>query len=162
YFAMVDEVDSVLIDDARTPLIISGPVDASDEEQYIALKPRIARLVEEQQRLVTGFLNEAKKLLKEGKEKEGGLALLRAHRGLPKFKPLIKYLSETGIKQILQKTESEYLQDNARMMPEADKPLYFVIDEKNNSVDLTMLGIETITKAGEEPDFFIIPDVGKK
>jgi preprotein translocase subunit SecA len=162
YFAMVDEVDSVLIDDARTPLIISGPVGTSDEQEFLALKPRISRLMEEQQKLVTGFLNEAKRLIKEGKEKEGGLALLRAHRGLPKFKPLIKFLSETGIKQILQKTENEYLQDNSRMMPEADKPLYFTIDEKNNTVDLTFLGIETITRAGEEADFFVIPDVGKK
>jgi protein translocase subunit secA len=142
YFAMVDEVDSVLIDDARTPLIISGPVGAgnAEEQEYQELKPRIEKLVERQRRLVQDLLNEAKRKLAEGNKQEGGLALFRAYRGLPKYKPLIKFLGETGIKQILLDTENIYLQDNSRMMPEADKPLYFTIDEKNNSVDLTGKG----------------------
>lgn len=162
YFAMVDEVDSVLIDDARTPLIISGPIGAgnAEEQEYQELKPRIEKLVERQKRLVQDLLNEAKKKLTEGNKQEGGLALFRAYRGLPKYKPLIKFLGETGIKQILLDTENIYLQDNSRMMPEADKPLYFTIDEKNNSVDLTGKGIDLITEQGEDPNFFILPDLG--
>src|SRR5690606_27146741 len=115
HYAMVDEVDSVLIDDARTPLIISGPVPKGDEHEFYELKPRIARLYEAQKKLVNEFLIKAKKLIAEGNTKEGGLALFRAYRGLPKYKPLIKYLSETGIKAIMQKTENYYLQDNSRM-----------------------------------------------
>jgi preprotein translocase subunit SecA len=162
HYAMVDEVDSVLIDDARTPLIISGPVGAGseDEQLYYELKPRISRLVEAQKQLTIKFLNEAKKLLAEGKDEEGGLALFRAYRGLPKSKPLIKYLSEPGIKAKMQKVENFYLQDNAKMMPEADKPLYFVIDEKHNSVELTQNGINFITEAGEDANFFVLPDIG--
>lgn len=162
YFAMVDEVDSVLIDDARTPLIISGPIGAgnAEEQEFHALKPRIEKLVERQKRLVQDYLNEAKKKIAEGNKKEGGLSLFRAHRGLPKYKPLIKFLGETGIKQILLDTEGNYLQDNSRMMPEADKPLYFVIDEKNNSVDLTSKGIDLITEQGEDTTFFVLPDLG--
>ncbi|MDX2302418.1 MAG: preprotein translocase subunit SecA [Microscillaceae bacterium] len=160
HYAMVDEVDSVLIDEARTPLIISGPVPRGDEHEYQELKPRIFKLVEAQRKLVQDFLNDAKKKIKEGKEKEAGLPLFRAHRGMPKLKPLIKFLGETGMKVLMQKTENYYLQDNAKNMPEADEPLYFTIDEKNNQIDLTERGIDQITGAGEDPKFFILPDIG--
>ena len=160
HFAMVDEVDSVLIDDARTPLIISGPMAQGDRHDFDSLKPRVARLVDKQKELVQRLLQEAKRLIAENNDKEGGLALLRAHRGLPKYKPLIKYLSEPGIKVILQKTENIHLEDNQKKMPEADKVLYFTIDEKNNSIDLTELGIDFITASGEDPQFFILPDIG--
>lgn len=164
HYAMVDEVDSVLIDDARTPLIISGPVERGDEQEFEALKPRIERLVKTQQELVRKLLVEAKKLIDEGKadEKTGGLALLRAHRGLPKYKPLIKYLSEPGIKNILTGTENYYLQEQAKRMPEVDQELFFVIEEKSNQVVLTEKGAELITREGEETDFFIIPDIGAR
>jgi len=164
HFAMVDEVDSVLIDDARTPLIISGPVPKGDQQEFYTLKPRIQKLVEAQKRAVNQFLTDAKKLIEQGKDDEntGGLALLRAHRGLPKNKALIKYLSETGIKAILQRTENYYLQDQQKNMPKVDAELYFVIDEKNNSVDLTEKGINLITEAGEDERFFILPDVGSE
>ncbi|MEX2568313.1 MAG: preprotein translocase subunit SecA [Cyclobacteriaceae bacterium] len=160
HFAMIDEVDSVLIDDARTPLIISGPIPRGDEHEFYDMKPRVSTLVDEQRKLVQNFLTEAKRLIKEGKEKEGGLSLFRAFRGLPKYKPLIKYLSEPGIRVILQKTENFYMQDNKKMMPEADEPLLFTIDEKTNSVDLTDNGIEVITKKNEDNAFFIMPDIG--
>ena len=160
HFTMVDEVDSVLIDEARTPLIISGPVPKGDEHQFHDLKPRVARLVEAQRKLVGQFLLDAKKMIGDGNEKEGGLALFRAYRGLPKYKPLIKYMSEMGIKQILQKTENFYLQDNQKQMPEADAPLYFTIDEKHNSIDVTEKGIDFITNENEDPSFFILPDIG--
>lgn len=162
HFAMVDEVDSVLVDDARTPLIISGPIPKGDEQQFFQLKPRIQQLVDAQKRKSHQFLSEAKKQIEAGKtdEKTGGLALLRAHRALPKYGPLIKYLSEQGIKQILQKAENYYLQDQQKHMPIVDEELLFVIEEKQNSVELTDKGIEMITQSGEESDFFIIPDVG--
>lgn len=160
HFAMIDEVDSVLVDDARTPLIISGPVPKGDEHEFYELKPRILRLHDAQKKLVSEFLINSKKLIAEGNTKEGGLSLFRAYRGLPKYKPLIKYLSEIGIKAIMQKTENYYLQDNSRMMPEADEPLYFTIDEKSNSVELTEKGIDLITKDGEDAKFFILPDIG--
>jgi len=160
HYAMVDEVDSVLIDDARTPLIISGPVPQGDEELYKTFKPRVVNLIEEQKQLVNGFLNEAKrKLSVNPKDEEGGLALFRAHRGMPKYKPLIKYLSEPGIRAILQKTESYYLQDNSREMPKADEPLLFTIDERHNTIDITEKGIKTITKSGEDENFFILPNI---
>jgi len=159
HYAMVDEVDSVLVDDARTPLIISGPIPRGDEHEFYELKPRIAKLVEAQRKVVTDFLNEAKRLIKDGKESDGGLPLFRAFRGLPKHKPVIKYMSETGIKQTLSKTENIYLQDNQKLMPEADEPLYFTIDEKLNSIDLTEKGIDLITGSGEDPNFFILPDI---
>lgn len=164
HYAIVDEVDSVLIDDARTPLIISGPVDRGEEQEFDALKPRIERLVTAQQELCRKFLNDAKRLIADGKtnEFEGGLALLRAHRGFPKNKQLIKFLSETGIKKILHSTESYYMQENNKRMPEVDKELLFVIEEKNNSVDLAQRGIEYITGSGEDPNFFIIPDIGSR
>ena len=160
HYAMVDEVDSVLIDEARTPLIISGPIPRGDEHEFYDLKPRIFKLVEAQKKLVNEYLNAAKKLITEGNEKGGGLPLFRAHRAMPKHKPLIKYLSESGIKAVLQRTENYYLQDNKRNMPEADKPLYFVIDEKDNSVELTEKGIDLITGEGEDAKFFIMPEIG--
>ncbi|MEP0984841.1 preprotein translocase subunit SecA [Ekhidna sp.] len=160
HYAMVDEVDSVLVDDARTPLIISGPIPKGDEHEFYDLKPRIQRLVDAQRKIVSDYLNEAKKLIKEGKEGEAGLPLFRAFRGLPKSKPLIKFMSETGIKQILQKTENIYLADNQKRMPEADEPLYFTIDEKINSIDLTEKGLDLITGEGEDTNFFILPDIG--
>lgn len=160
HFAMVDEVDSVLIDDARTPLIISGPVPRGDVHEFDQMKPRVATLVDEQRKLIQGFLSTAKRQIAEGNEKDGGLALFRAYRGMPKYKPLIKYLSEPGIRVILQKTENYYLQDNKRNMPEADEPLLFTIDEKSNVVDLTDRGIETLTSKNEDPSFFILPDIG--
>jgi preprotein translocase subunit SecA len=163
HYAMVDEVDSVLIDDARTPLIISGPVGHSDNtQQFFELKPRIEKLVEAQKRSVNQFLNEAKKKVAEGNDdpKDGGLALFRAHRGLPKTSALIKFLSEPGIRQKLQRTENYYLADQQKEMPKADQELLFYIDEKNNSVELTDKGIHMITKAGEDPNFFVIPDIG--
>ena len=162
HFAMVDEVDSVLIDDARTPLIISGPIGRADNtEQFFELKPRIEKLVDAQKRATNQFLNEAKKKIAEGNDdpKDGGLALFRAHRGLPKNNALIKYLSEPGMRVKLQKAENYYLADQSKEMPKADAELYFYIDEKNNSVELTDKGISLITKAGEDPNFFIIPDI---
>ena len=162
HFAMVDEVDSVLIDDARTPLIISGPIGRQDNiEQFFELKPRIEKLVDAQKRATNQFLNEAKKKIAEGNDdpKDGGLALFRAHRGLPKNTALIKFLSEPGIRVKLQKAENHYLADQSREMPKADEELYFYIDEKNNSVELSDKGIHLITKAGEDPNFFIIPDI---
>jgi len=160
HYAMVDEVDSVLIDEARTPLIISGPVPRGDEHEFYDLKPRINKLVEAQKKLVNQYLNDAKKMIAEGNEKDGGLALFRAHRAMPKYKPLIKTLSESGMKGVLQRTENYHLQDNKKMMPDADKPLFFVIDEKDNSVDLTEKGIDLITGEGEDPKFFILPEIG--
>ena len=164
-FAIVDEVDSVLIDDARTPLIISGPVPKGDDQMFDEYKPRVERLVKMQQEFVMQTFKEAKELLASDdskKRKEGGILLLRAHKGLPKYKPLIKFLSEEGNKAILIKTENEYMQENNRRMPEITDPLYFVIDEKLNSIDLTDKGHDTITAAGEDPKFFILPDIGSE
>ena len=162
HFAMVDEVDSVLIDDARTPLIISGPIPRGDEHEFYDLKPRIERLVNAQKTYINSALNESKKSINEGKSgvNDGGLALLRAHRGLPKSKALIKFLSESGVKQILTKTENHYMADQNKEMPQVDSELFFVIDEKNNQVELTEKGIELITASGEDPHFFVMPDVG--
>ena len=162
HFAMVDEVDSVLIDDARTPLIISGPVGHNtNEQQFFELKPRIEKLVDAQKRATNQFLIEAKKKIAEGNDdpKDGGLALFRAHRGLPKNNALIKYLSEPGIRVKLQKAENYYLADQSREMPIADEELFFYIDEKSNSVELTDKGIQLITKAGEDQQFFVLPDI---
>lgn len=161
HYAMIDEVDSVLIDDARTPLIISGPMaKKGDEELYNSLKPRIANVVEVQKKLVSGYLIEAKKLIAEGNTKDGGLALFRAHRGLPKSKPLIKFLSETGMRKLLLDTEAIYIAENSKLMPEADAPLYFTIEEKNNSIELTDKGIDYLTGQDEDPQFFVMPDLG--
>ncbi len=160
HFAMVDEVDSVLIDDARTPLIISGPVPKGDEQQFYALKPRIEKLVNAQKAYLNTALVDAKKLITAGNDKEGGFKLLQAQRGLPKNSALIKYLGEQGVRQILTKTENYYMQDQQKEMHKIDADLYFAIDEKLNSVDLTEKGVELITSSGEDPHFFIIPDVG--
>ncbi len=166
HFAMIDEVDSVLIDDARTPLIISGPTPKGDIQEFEALKPRIQALVEAQKKYINTALTDAKKLIAEGKnghnEGEGGLALLRAYRGLPKSKALIKFLGEAGIRNILTKSENNYLADQQKEMPKVDAALYFTIDEKTNSVDLTEKGIELITGNAEDPNFFVLPDVGNE
>jgi preprotein translocase subunit SecA len=164
HFAMVDEVDSVLIDDARTPLIISGPIPKGDEQQFHALKPRIEKLLEAQRKITNQSLTEAKKLIAEGKTDKdaGGLHLYRSYRGLPKNSALIKYLSEEGNKQLLQKAENYYIGEQQRNMPKVDAELYFAIDEKNNSVDLTEKGIALITGAGEDPHFFVLPDIGSE
>ncbi len=165
HYAMIDEVDSVLVDDARTPLIISGPVPKGDIHEFEDLKPRIEKIVNAQKKLINTLLNDAKKLIAEGnmseKENGGGLALFRAFRGLPKNKSLIKFLSESGIKQMLTKVENTFLADNQKLMPKADEPLYFTIDEKNNSIDLTDKGIDLISEGGET-GFFILPDIGSK
>lgn len=164
HFAMIDEVDSVLIDDARTPLIISGPVERGEEHQYDELKPRIQKLYDTQKKQTSKYLIDAKKKFKEGntgaEEGGGGLDLLRAFRGLPKYKPLIKFLSEPANKIILQNTENYYLQEQAKRMPEVDAELYFVIEEKNNNVVLTEKGIQLITQDGEDPNLFVMPDIG--
>ena len=164
HFAMVDEVDSVLIDDARTPLIISGPVARGEDQQYHVHKPRIQQLVQEQERIIRFNLNEAKKLIEKGEDdaKTGGLHLFRAFRGLPKYGPLIKFLSEPGNKVKMQKAENYYLQDQMRNMHIVDSELLFHIDEKNNSVDLTDKGLNMITRSGEDPEFFVLPDIGVK
>jgi preprotein translocase subunit SecA len=165
HFAMVDEVDSVLIDDARTPLIISGPIGKTDNiQQFFELKPRIEKLIDVQRQAVNQFLIEAKKKIAEGNDdpKDGGLALMRAHRGLPKNGALIKFLSEPGIRVKLQKSENYYLADQQKEMPKVDAELYFNIDEKNNQVDLTDKGIQLITRSGEDPEFFVLPDIATK
>lgn len=159
HYAIVDEVDSVLIDDARTPLIISGPVPEGDRHEFNELKPKISDLVNMQRQYLTGVLAEAKKLIAQGNTKEGGLQLLRVFRGLPKNKPLIKYLSEEGVKQILQKTENHYMQDNNKEMPLVDKELYFVIDEKNNQIELSDKGVDYLS-GEDDPDFFVMPEIG--
>lgn len=164
-YAIVDEVDSVLIDDARTPLIISGPIPKGDIQMFDEYKPRVEKLVRMQRDMVSRIFNDAKTLLASGdrkKEEEGAILLLRAFKGLPKYKPLIKFLSEQGNKSTLVKTENIYMQENNRRMPEITDDLYFVIDEKLNSIDLTDKGHDTITAAGEDPTFFILPDVGSE
>jgi len=161
HYAIVDEVDSVLIDDARTPLIISGPVPEGDRHEFNELKPQVSDIVQKQRQHLTGVLAEAKKLIKEGNTKEGGFLLLRVHRGLPKNKALIKFLSEEGVKQLLQKTENFYMQDNNREMPKVDEDLLFVIDEKNNQIELTDRGVEYIS-TDQDKEFFVMPDIGSE
>ena len=158
-FAIVDEVDSVLIDDARTPLIISGAIPKGDKHEFNELKPKIERIVSTQRKLLVNTLAEAKNLINSGNEEEGSFNLLRVFRGIPKNKALIKYLSEEGVKQLLQKTENFYMQDNNREMPKVDKDLYYVIDEKNNQIELTDKGIEFLS-GKDDPDFFIMPEIG--
>lgn len=160
-FAIVDEVDSVLVDDARTPLIISGPVPEGDRHEFNELKPRVSDIVSKQRQYLTGVLAEAKKLIAAGDDKEGGFLLLRVQRGLPKNKALIKYLSEEGIKQLLQKTENFYMQDNNKQMPEVDAELWFVIEEKNNQIELTEKGVSYIS-GDQDMDFFVLPDIGSE
>jgi preprotein translocase subunit SecA len=163
HYAIVDEVDSVLIDDARTPLIISGPTAKTEsDDQFLEYRPYVERLYQAQRSLVNQILNEAKKKIAEGDEQEGGKLLFRAHKGLPKYQPLIKYLSEPGMKVILQKTENYYIQDNEREMPVITDPLYFVINEQLNSVDMTDKGNDVLAKSVGDENFFIIPDVGSK
>ena len=140
-------------------LIISGPVPEGDRHEFNELKPKINNIVEVQKKYLTGVLAEAKKLIKEGDHKEGGFQLLRVYRGLPKNKALIKYLSEEGVKQILQKTENHYMSDNNREMPKVDAELYFVIDEKNNQIELTDKGVDYLSGEGD-PDFFVMPEIG--
>ncbi|MCL2133913.1 MAG: preprotein translocase subunit SecA, partial [Bacteroidales bacterium] len=160
HFAIVDEVDSVLVDDARTPLIISGPVAKGEDQQFNEFRPNVERVYNAQRNLVTQLLNEARKLLADGKTDEGGKLLLRAHKGLPKYNPLIKYLSETGNKQLLLKTENFYMQDNNKQMHLITDDLFFVIDEKQNSVDLTDKGIDLISQSVSDNKFFVLPDIG--
>ena len=159
-FAIVDEVDSVLVDDARTPLIISGPVPQGDRQEYDVLKPSVDRIVEVQKKTVSGLFNEGKKLIAAGKTKEGGFKLLQAYRGLPKNRQLIKFLSESGNRALLQKVEGQYMADNNRDMPIVDKDLYFVIDEKNNQIDLTDKGVEYMSAGNEDQQFFVLTDIG--
>ncbi|TDU34383.1 protein translocase subunit secA [Gelidibacter sediminis] len=159
HFAIVDEVDSVLVDDARTPLIISGPVPQGDRHEFTELKPKVDSIAAAQRAYLTGVLAEAKKLIAEGDTKEGGFKLLRVYRGIPKNKALIKFLSEEGIKQLLQKTENQYMQDNNREMPKVDAELYYVIDEKNNQVELTDKGVEFLS-GDDDPNFFVMPEIG--
>lgn len=165
HYAIVDEVDSVLIDDARTPLIISGPVTRGAEDQeYVDLNPNVKRLFEEQSKYAAQFLAEARKLFAEGKtgveEGQAGMALLRAHRALPKYRPLIKFLSEEGVKVLLQKTEDFYMQENNKRMPEVDRELLFTIEEKNRSVELAEKGVDFLSRFNNDSDFFILPDIG--
>ncbi len=167
HFAMVDEVDSVLIDDARTPLIISGPVAQGQEEQeYLDLKPKVERVIDAQRRMATQYLTEARRLIAEGKtgyeENDGGMSLFRSYRALPKNRPLIKYLSEEGIKVILQRTENNYMQEQSKNMHKVDAPLYFTIDEKNRNVELTDKGGEFLSLGNEDPTFFVMPDISTR
>ncbi|AEG99987.1 preprotein translocase subunit SecA [Lacinutrix sp. 5H-3-7-4] len=159
HYAIVDEVDSVLVDDARTPLIISGPIPKGDVHEFTALKPQVENIVAVQRKQLVQTLAEAKKLIAAGDEKEGGFQLLRVYRGIPKNKALIKFLSEEGVKQLLQKTENVYMADNNREMPKVDEALYYVIEEKNNQIELTDKGIEFLS-GKDNPDFFVMPEIG--
>ena len=164
-FAIVDEVDSVLIDDARTPLIISGPVPKGEDQMFNDYKPNVERVYNAQRQLVTGLLADAKKMMSSDDEatvKEGTLRLFRAFKGLPKYKPLIKFLSEEGVKTAMLKTEAFYMQDNNREMPTVTDPLFFIIDEKNNTVEMTDKGIDVLTKGTDDPEFFILPDIASQ
>ena len=159
YYAIVDEVDSVLIDDARTPLIISGPVPKGDDQMFNEFKPNVEKVVNAQRKLAQQLLLEAKEKISAGNTEEGGLALFRVYKALPKHGPLIRYLSEDGIKQLMLKVEAKYMADNNREMPKAVEPLFFVIDEKNHAIELTDKGIEVLTGTTTDPDFFILPDI---
>lgn len=161
-FAIVDEVDSVLIDDARTPLIISGPVPRGDDQMFDEYNPNVRRVYEAQRRLVTSILSEAKKKMADDNPavvEEGTLLLYRAFKGLPKYKPLIKYLSEEGVKSMMLKIEAKYMQDNSREMHVVTDPLYFIIEEQNNTVELTDKGIDVLTQGTDDPTFFVLPDI---
>ena len=164
HYAMVDEIDSILVDDARTPLIISGPIPKGDDQEYLSLKPRIESLFNLQRKMSAKYLVEAKKLIAEGNvgtgEGEGGLALLRSHRGMPKNSPLIKYIGQTGVKAILEKTENFYMQEQSKNMHLVDEPLLFTIEEKTRSVELTEKGADMLARGNEDPNFFIMPDIG--
>ncbi len=160
HFAIVDEVDSVLIDDARTPLIISGPTPKGDHHEFDIYKPKIEQLVRNQREYVNTLISDARKLIEQNKSEEAGLAMFRAYRGLPKNKALIKLLGEQGVKAVMQKSENYHMQDQQKEMHKADAPLYFVIDEKNNSIELTEKGVELISSNTEDKSFFLLPDVG--
>ena len=162
HYAIVDEVDSVLIDDARTPLIISGPVPKGEDQLFVELRPKVEKIYNAQKNLVNDLLNQAKKLIQSGDTEKGGILLLRAFKGLPKNKALIKFLSEQGMKTLLHKTENIFMQDNSKRMPEITDELYFVIDEKQNSVELTDKGIDFITSASDDPKMFVLPDIGSR
>ena len=162
HYAIVDEVDSVLIDDARTPLIISGPVPRGDDQQFAEFKPYVERLYNAQKQLVTKLLTDAKKLIAEGKETEGAKLLLRAHKGLPKYNPLIKFLSEPGMKQLLQKTENFYMQDNNKQMHLITDDLFFIIEEQSKTVEMTDKGNDLIAASVSDDKFFILPDIGNE
>ena len=163
HYAIVDEVDSVLIDDARTPLIISGPVaKAEDDEQYIEYRPYVESLYQKQRVLVNQVLNDAKKAIAAGKMDEGGMLLYRAYKGLPKYQPLIKFLSEQGMKALMQKAENFYMQDNESQMHIVTDELYFVISEQQHSVDMTDKGHDALANSVSDPDFFVLPDMGSK
>ncbi|MCM1369084.1 MAG: preprotein translocase subunit SecA, partial [Candidatus Amulumruptor caecigallinarius] len=162
YYAIVDEVDSVLIDDARTPLIISGPIPKGDDQMFNEFKPNVEKVVNAQRKLAQQLLLEAKEKIGKGEYEEGGLALFRVYKALPKHGPLIRYLSEDGIKQLMLKVEAKYMADNNREMPKAVEPLYFVIDEKNHSIELTDKGIEVLSGTTSDPDFFILPDIASQ
>lgn len=159
-YAIVDEVDSVLVDDARTPLIISGPVPQGDRQEYDVLRPSVDRIYNVQKKTLTTIFSEAKRLIAAGDKKEGGFKLLQAYRGLPRNRQLIKFLSEEGNRALLQKTEAHYMADNNREMPKVDKDLYFVIDEKNKQVDLTDKGVEYMSQGASDDHFFVLPDIG--
>ncbi|MDF1696548.1 MAG: preprotein translocase subunit SecA [Saprospiraceae bacterium] len=167
HYAMIDEVDSVLIDDARTPLIISGPVpEGSEEQEYHQLNPKVKRLVDEQKKMATAYLADAKRLIKEGKtgveEGEGGLALYRAHKAIPKSRPLIKFLGEEGVKVLMQKAENFYMQEQNKNMHIVDEPLLFTIDEKNRNVELTDRGIDFLSQGENDPNFYVMPDIASE
>ncbi|MFI3327540.1 MAG: preprotein translocase subunit SecA [Rikenellaceae bacterium] len=162
HFAIVDEVDSVLIDDARTPLIISGPVPRGDDQMYDGYRPAVEKLYNLQKSFVTALLSESRALISGGDSEEGGVKLFRAHKGLPKYKPMIKYLSEHGVRSLMQKTENTYMQDNNRRMHEITDDLYFVIDEKMNSIEMTDKGHEELSKYFKEDGFFVLPDIGSE
>jgi preprotein translocase subunit SecA len=161
-YAIVDEVDSVLVDDARTPLIISGPIPKGDDQEFGEYKPKVERIVSAQRQLVNGFFSEAKKLLAEGDTEKAGFKLLQSHKGLPKYKPLIKLLSEEGNKSLMLKTENHYMQEQSKNMHLVTDDLYFIIEEKQNSVELTEKGIDLITGSSDDPSFFILPDIGSE
>ena len=162
HFSIVDEVDSVLIDDARTPLIISGPVPQESTEQFQDLKPKVERLVNAQKKLVNQIITDARKELKEGNTETGGFKLLQAYKGLPKNKALTKLLSEEGNKALMLKTENYYMQDNSKHMHKVTDDLYFIIDEKSNAIELTDKGIDVITSESDDSNFFILPDIGSE
>jgi len=161
-YAIVDEVDSVLIDDARTPLIISGPVPKGDDQEFGEYKPKVEKLVSFQRQLVNTLFTEARKLLADGDSEKAGFKLLQAHKGLPKYKPLIKVLSEEGNKSLLLKTENHYMAEQSKNMHVVTDELFFIIEEKQNSVELTEKGIDLITGSSDDADFFILPDIGSE
>ena len=167
HYAMIDEVDSVLVDDARTPLIISGPVtEGTEEQEYQALKPKVERVMAAQRKMATEYLAKAKKLFKDGntgfEEGDTGMHLLRTYRSLPKYRPLIKFLSEEGVRSVLQKAENYYMQEQSKNMHLVDEPLLFTIDEKNRSVELTDHGVEYLSKGENDPHFFVMPDIASE